>query len=382
MPRAGPGEFAPAWLACARRRGHDGRPERPRRWRAAGRARRELRRRAGRAAPTHDDAWASDGGERPRAGEPCRRQLGGAERVPPPPLPYLSPLFFPTRPALLLPPPPSPSPAVEDARGGPRIQPAWPWRRSDPAREASLPDAPARARDLSLCTPPEDRLELEHRHCPCTPASAPHRWISRRCPPPLLSLLPQRGRLPLSGAPPSTAAACGGAARPGAGRAFAAAPGRPARRGPGCSALLERSALSGAPPRRLRRRSLAQAAVPSPRLPRPGASSFLRRPRRPRWSRASASRRWWQRWSPGRRRRPVLWRGRARAKRERARRDDAEPGARHGAGAPLAGGWGRGGPHLSVGRREPYGRARRTALACRLTEQSRRSRQGHTKDAR
>ena len=73
---------------------------------------------------------------------------------------------------------------------------------------------------------------------------------------------PTAGLPPLSGAPPSTAAACGGAARPGAGRAFAAAPGRPARWGPGCSALLERPAPSGAPPRRLRRRSLARAAVP------------------------------------------------------------------------------------------------------------------------
>ncbi|XP_039827195.1 atherin-like [Panicum virgatum] len=66
---------------------------------------------------------------------------------------------------------------------------------------------------------------------------------------------PTAGPPPLSGAPPSTAAACGGTARPGAGQAFAAAPGRPARRGPGCSALLERPAPSGAPPRRLRRQS-------------------------------------------------------------------------------------------------------------------------------
>jgi len=55
--------------------------------------------------------------------------------------------------------------------------------------------------------------------------------------------------------------------------------------------------------------------------------------------------------------------------------------ARHGAGAPLAGGWGRGGPYLSVERREPCGRGGWTVLACRLTEQSRRSWRGHTKDA-
>ena len=84
---------------------------------------------------------------------------------------------------------------------------------------------------------------------------------------------PRRQRLPggsRGGAPrPCTPSSYGGRAAPGPacarrGAAWTrAGRGGPARRGPGCSALLERPAPSVAPPHWLRRWSLVRAAVPS-----------------------------------------------------------------------------------------------------------------------
>ena len=104
---------------------------------------------------------------------------------------------------------------------------------------------------------------------PAPPSSPAANRAARMLPRPLhpgvsASLVDLAAAPPAPALPPPTAGgqrrgrpACGvGAARPRAGR------GRPARRGPGCSALLERPAPSVAPPQWLRRRSLARAAVP------------------------------------------------------------------------------------------------------------------------
>ena len=121
-----------------------------------------------------------------------------------------------------------------------------------PAASPLAPHASASSCLLRQRLPPL-RRRAGPRACfpaPCTPASVPPRWISRRRPPPLLSLLLRR------------AGSAGAGLREAGGGLLGPGRGGPARWGPGCSALLERPAPSVAPPHWLRWRSLARAVVP------------------------------------------------------------------------------------------------------------------------
>jgi len=148
---------------------------------------------------------------------------------------------------------------------------------SSPAASPLAPHASASSCLLRQRLPPL-RRRAGPRACfpaPCTPASAPPRWISRWRPPPLLSLLLRRA----GSAGAGLREAGGGAARPRAGRACAVGAGLLCSARAPCS-LRRASSLTPAEEPRAGRR-------PASRLPRPGASSFLRRARRPRWSRGS-----------------------------------------------------------------------------------------------
>ena len=201
------------------------------------------------------------------------------------------------------------------------------WRAT--ARRGALPAAARRGRVGTASSPPLSLSPL----LPLHPGVGASPVDLAAVPSALLSLLPQRGRLPLSGAPPSTVAACGGLL--GSGRGGPSRRRRGGLRGGGRAARLCSSGLlpPAAEPRAGRRSP--------PRLPRPGASSFFgvrgghggAEPRLPDSGGGGGAR--------GGGGDPSSGAGAC----EPSESELAGAGVRHGAGAPQAGGWGRGGPH-------------------------------------